>query len=131
MKKPIYTNLTDDGAVHGTHVLVDAYRVPTSICLDDGGMLDLIVEAVKETTSMKIMGQMRYRFGADSDPGFTCICLLDASHCSVHTYAEQGKLAADFFTCGDHNPELIWKYVASKLGLKDYNIKVVPRFTHN
>jgi S-adenosylmethionine decarboxylase len=27
--------------------------------------------------------------------------LLKESHCSIHTYAEEGTIFVDFFTCGD------------------------------
>jgi len=75
-----------------------------------------------------VISQVRYQFGQNSPPGCTAIVMLDESHCSVHTYADFGLVAMDVFTCGSTNPQEIWEYVRSELGLGDAQLRHLPRF---
>lgn len=112
----------------GTHVIVDCSQVPRTVCLDDGKMLGMMAEAVENTTKMTIIGQMRYKFGHDSPPGFTAILMLDESHLSCHTYADDGAISADFFTCGDTDPEVIFNYMRSKMDMGVMKVRIIERF---
>ena len=83
----------------GTHIILDCYDVARNICLDD----KLLLEAtIKAATSAKatIINTMRYQFGHDSPPGCSVVIMLDESHISIHTYADQRMMAIDVFSCG-------------------------------
>jgi deoxyhypusine synthase len=43
----------------------------------------------------------------DTPPGFTGVCLLDASHATSHCYSITGQIALDVFTCGQVCPKAI------------------------
>jgi S-adenosylmethionine decarboxylase len=75
-----------------------------------------------------VISQIRYKFGQDSPPGFTCIVMLDESHVSAHTYADLGLIALDVFTCGSTAPADVLKYIREEVDLGDVNVRDVPRF---
>ena len=112
----------------GHHLLVDCYEAPRDICLNDRLLLETLAEAAK-SAGATVISQVRYRFGADSPPGCTALIMLDESHCSVHTYADPGLLAFDFFTCGDTDARQVWEFVQKKLGLTHAIVREVHRFT--
>lgn len=77
---------------------------------------------------MHVISQVRYHFGHNSAPGFTCICLLDESHVSAHTYADLGLIALDVFTCGPTDPATILDHMREELDLGDVEVRSMPRF---
>ena len=111
----------------GSHLLVDCCEVPHRICLDDRLILQALADAATDAGAT-VISQVRYRFGADSPPGCTAIVMLDESHCSAHTYAEDGLIAFDFFTCGDTDPHQIWNRVREILGLGHASVREFDRF---
>jgi len=111
----------------GQHLLADCRNVPRSVCLDDQRVLAAMARAAQRAGA-NVISQVRYRFGADSPPGFTAVVLLDESHVSVHTYADLGLLALDVFTCGSTNPLDVLKYLRSEIHLGDVSVRQVSRF---
>lgn len=51
----------------------------------------------------------------ETPPGFTGVCLLDASHATSHCYSETGQLALDVFTCGSVCPKNVLSTIISDL----------------
>jgi S-adenosylmethionine/arginine decarboxylase-like enzyme len=121
----------------GKHVLVDVRNVSYDLCVNDELMLEVLAESAL-LVGMKIINRMRYRFcGPDTYPGMTCCLTLDSSHCSCHSYQgnidgdidnKNGVAAFDFFSCGDHNPMVMWEFVRNKFGFTDYDIQICDRF---
>ena len=112
----------------GMHLLVDAYGVSADICNDDQRLLETLALAAR-AAGESVISQVRYKFGADSPPGCTAIVLLDESHCSAHTYADEGLIAFDFFTCGNVDPLPIWERIRTELGIQNATVKKHERFT--
>lgn len=111
----------------GQHLLIDCHDVPRELCLDDQRLLETMAQAATECGAT-VISQIRYKFGSDSPPGCTAIVMLDESHCSVHTYADLGLIAMDFFTCGDTDPDRVWETVRRRLGLGEAYVRKVLRF---
>ena len=111
----------------GHHILIDCRNVPRDVCLDDGKMLEVMARSAAKA-GMHVISQVRYHFGHNSAPGFTCVCLLDESHVSAHTYADLGLIALDVFTCGKTDPAKILDYMREELDLGDVTMKTLPRF---
>ncbi|MGC1275619.1 MAG: adenosylmethionine decarboxylase [Planctomycetaceae bacterium] len=111
----------------GHHILIDCRNVPRDVCLDDGRMLEVMARSAAKA-GMHVISQVRYHFGHNSAPGYTCVCLLDESHVSAHTYADLGLIALDVFTCGKTNPAKILEYMREELDLGDVTVKMMPRF---
>lgn len=75
-----------------------------------------------------VVSQIRYKFGDESPPGCTAVVMLDESHCSVHTYADEGLMAFDVFTCGNTDPHMLWSMVRNELQIIDVVVRDCPRF---
>ena len=111
----------------GKHLLIDCRNVSRESCLDDKAMLSAMAKA-SEKAGASVISQVRYHFGHNSPPGFTGIVLLDESHCSAHTYADQGWIALDIFTCGNTDPHQVLKYIQEEIDLGEVTIWEVNRF---
>jgi len=98
----------------GHHLIVDCYEVPREFCLDDKMMMRTIADAAEEA-GVNVIGCMRYHFGHNSPPGFAVVVMLDESHCSAHSYADDGIIALDFFTCGTTDPLEIWTKLRTRM----------------
>lgn len=81
-----------------------------------------------ERAGANVISQVRYHFGHNSSPGFTAVTLLDESHCSAHSYADEGLLALDIFTCGSTDPRDVLRYLQESLDLGTVTIQECDRF---
>lgn len=111
----------------GHHLLVDCRNVARETCLDDARILEAMARGARRAGST-VISQIRYKFGQDSPPGFTAICMLDESHISAHTYADHGLIAMDVFTCGRTDPKDVLRYIMEEVDLGDVQITEMPRF---
>ena len=111
----------------GHHLLVDCRNVARETCLDDKHLLDVMGRAATRAGAT-VISQIRYKFGQDSPPGFTCIVMLDESHISAHTYADLGLIALDVFTCGRTKPADVLRYIREEVDLGDVVVRDLPRF---
>jgi S-adenosylmethionine decarboxylase len=111
----------------GKHLLIDCRNVRRDVCLDDRRMLATMAGA-SERAGATVISQVRYRFGSDSPAGFTAVVVLDESHCSVHTYADDGLIAFDIFTCGTTDPFEVLRYIRAEIDLGDIDVREIRRF---
>jgi len=111
----------------GTHLLVDCCGVSRKICLDDRRMLETMAAAAG-LAGAEVISQVRYRFGSGSPPGFTAAVILDESHCTAHSYADQGLVAIDIFTCGKTDPNDVLQYIRQRIDLGEVSVRSCTRF---
>ncbi|MBI4733298.1 MAG: adenosylmethionine decarboxylase [Rubrobacteridae bacterium] len=113
----------------GNHLIIDIHNQAFDLLVDDKKLLQTIVNAADEVGA-NIINQSRYHFGHNSSPGCTAFIMLDESHVSVHTYANDGKMALDVFTCGATSCEKILDSICRQLNIDkaDVEVKHVPRF---
>ncbi len=81
-----------------------------------------------ERAGATVISQVRYRFGHNSAPGFTAVVLLDESHCSAHSYADERMLALDIFTCGTTDPRDVLRHLRTLIDLGNASIQECDRF---
>lgn len=112
----------------GCHLLVDCCNVDRELCLDDKLVLQVMARAAARAGA-NVISQVRYRFGANSPPGFTAVVILDESHVSAHSYADEGLIALDVFTCGNTDPAAVLRFIREELDLGDVRVRQLPRFT--
>ena len=111
----------------GTHIMLDCCDVPSELCLDDRRLLEVVVNAAL-AGGATIINTSRYRFGHDSPPGCTVFILMDESHVSLHTYADEGKIAIDVFSCGHTDAQVIVEQLKTRLGLTNCTERTIERF---
>jgi S-adenosylmethionine decarboxylase len=111
----------------GYHILLDCYDVPHSVCTDDKRLLQIAAKAA-QVGGATVINTMRYRFGHNSPAGCAVLVMLDESHISIHTYADEGKMAIDAFTCGSADTRAVIEYIKKRLCLRNYVEKEMERF---
>ena len=111
----------------GKHLLIDCRNVAREICLADERVLDVLARAARRAGAT-VISQVRYKFGTESPPGFTAVVMLDESHCSAHTYADQGLMAIDVFTCGNTDPQDVLRNIMEEIKLGDITVREIGRF---
>jgi S-adenosylmethionine decarboxylase len=88
---------------------MDLFDVAHDILMDVEKMEQVCKTAIKKHGATFLMSA-KMVLGETSPPGFTLAILLDESSVTVHTYANEGLLALNVFTCGKKaNPRLIAK----------------------
>jgi S-adenosylmethionine decarboxylase len=95
--------------------------------LDDGLVLESMSSAARRAGA-NVLSQVRYHFGHNSPPGFTAAIVLDESHCTAHSYADQRLIALDIFTCGNTDPYDVLRYVREQVDLGNVTVRAVGRF---
>lgn len=113
--------------VLGRHLLANCRNVSKEVCLDDKKFLSALSRAV-ELAGANVISQVRYRLGHNSPPGFACVCLLDESHVSAHSYADLGLIALDLFTCGNTDPKDVFRYLQEEICIGEVEYTMIDRF---
>ncbi len=111
----------------GTHIILDCYDVPRDVCLDDRRLLRAAVEAAL-AGGATVINTSRYRFGHNSPPGCTVFIMMDESHVSAHTYADDGEMAIDIFACGSTDAQAIADHLKAALEVKESKQRTIERF---
>ena len=111
----------------GYHILLDCYDVPRSVCIDDKRLVQVAARAAA-VGGATVVNTMRYQFGHNSPPGCAVVVMLDESHISIHTYADEGKMAIDAFTCGSADTRAVIEYIKKRLHLRNYIEREMERF---
>ena len=112
----------------GKHLFADIWEVPEDLGLSGVFVLGLMSEAAQEMGATIVHKHVKM---LSDPPGFTSVVLLDESHITCHTYANQRKMAIDIFVCGEGKDPLVgWEYLKEKLGVtrENYYWEIHPRF---
>ena len=86
----------------GVHCIYDFVNIRCDDLFLYQQQINVILDQVIAQSNLNQIDQSSQLFnGQDTPPGFANVRVLDESHLSVHSYSEQGILAADLFTCGN------------------------------
>ena len=116
---------------HGTHVLVDYTNFFPDIENAGKWMLDLMEQAIDESTANRVHSYVAHFDGVSSPLGFAAVVLLDESHLTAHCYSERGWLSIDCFTCGSTDPESIIDNINDKLMTQSSELMIMKRKTES
>jgi len=85
----------------GVHLIVDCHNVPRSTLIDSDQMLENLVEVLTQCGFTVV-----HQFAESRQyvQGYVAAIVLDESHVTCHTRADDGTMAMDIFTCGDNHP---------------------------
>ena len=107
----------------GKHYLLNLYGC-SFVLLNDEHYLVRLLEEAAVISGATVLETIFKKF----DPqGATVICLLSESHISIHTWPEEGKAAADCYTCGDSNPKLGCDMIISQLHSTNHTLSYIER----
>lgn len=117
-----------DYTAGGRHVYMDLYGCDPVRCDYNEDIYDIIGQAVV-ATGATLLHLYVHKF---EPQGMTGIAVLSESHIAFHTWPEDGKVALDVFTCGDHtNPEAGASVLAEYFGAKVVFLGRLDRFENN
>jgi len=107
----------------GKHYLLNLYDC-SFVLLNDEQFLIKLLESAAILSGATVIQTIFKKF----DPqGVTVICLLAESHISIHTWPEEGKAAADLYTCGDSNPKLGCDMIIDHLCSTNHTLSYIER----
>lgn len=107
----------------GTHLLVDAWDVPSSILNDADQIRRALIKAV-EAGEATLIDLCLHKF---SPQGVTATATLAESHIAIHTWPEYGYLAADLFFCGVGKPLLAIQVLQQELQVIKVKVRSINR----
>jgi S-adenosylmethionine decarboxylase len=107
----------------GKHFLLNLYGCSSVLLNDELFLIDLLENSAiaSGASVLKIVSHKFY------PQGVTAICLLSESHISIHTWPEEGKAAADVYTCGDANPKIGCDIIINQLQATDHTLSYIGR----
>ena len=107
----------------GKHLLLEVYDGTFQQLNDYVFLKDTLFDGIQKSKST-ILNCFIHKF----DPqGCTIIFALAESHVSIHTWPEKGCCSADFYICGDKDPEIIAKSLIKGLKSKKHKIRILNR----
>lgn len=115
----------------GRHVLLDivGWKEEQDFSADD---LLALMRDVAEAAGVNVVHEHLVHFdGSVSPKGFASVLLIDESHISAHCYSEDGLLAMDIFTCGEHDPDTIADNLLAYMMAAAPTLECVNRQSHS
>lgn len=110
----------------GRHLLVDLVNLDGPTCLNGEAWIEAFVKCI-EHLQLEVLSTYFHIFELPKPPGLTAYVLLDASHFSVHTYADTGEAAVDLFTCTDDDVAQLFALIQHALGIRENNIAMMKQ----
>ena len=113
----------DCPGTRGQHWLVE-YLGCDPKRLDDRQYLVSLLRRAAEAAGAKVVAEAIQPF---SPHGMSAVLLIEESHFSLHTWPEAGYAAADFYTCGDCQPERAHAVLLAGVGAARSELMVIER----
>ena len=107
----------------GTHLVVDAWDVPTEILNDATQIRQALLKAILAGDAT-LIDLCVHQF---SPYGVTATATLAESHIAIHTWPEYGYFAADLFFCGAGKPLIAMGVLQQELQVSEVKVQQIDR----
>lgn len=107
----------------GTHLVVDAWNVPSEILNDAKQIRQALLKAISAGEAT-LIDLCVHQF---SPHGVTATATLAESHIAIHTWPEYGYFAADLFFCGAGKPLVAMKVLQQELQASEVKVQQIDR----
>jgi S-adenosylmethionine decarboxylase len=108
----------------GTHCMLELYGCPVEL-LNNGEFIKQTLVDAAEIARSTLLERITHQFHPQ---GVTALALLAESHISIHTWPENGYIAADVFTCGEHTtPVEACEFIARAFKSSKHLLMKLPR----
>jgi S-adenosylmethionine decarboxylase len=108
----------------GTHCMLELYGCPPEL-LNDIEFIKQTLEDAAGIARSTLLERITHQFHPQ---GVTALALLAESHISIHTWPENGYIAADVFTCGEHTtPVEACEFIARAFKSSKHLLMKLPR----
>ena len=96
-------------------------------------IFNIIGKSISSLSNMTVVDSRKFELFVP--PGFTIFYCLDESHCSCHSYTDNGLLSLDCYTCGITDPAVIMENIQKEITkiiptIEVTYINIVRRFNH-
>ncbi len=96
----------------GRHIIADLSGCNSQLI----SSVDFVKKTLEEAVVKAKATIISSRFHQFTPIGVSGIILLSESHCSIHTWPEEGYAAIDIYTCGEHVfPQVACDHIAEQL----------------
>ena len=95
----------------GTHVLAELYNCD-SFQINDVRKIEEVMLAAAELSKATVIKPFFHKF---SPYGVSGVIVIAESHLTIHTWPENGYVAVDIFTCGEHDYEIALDHIKREL----------------
>jgi S-adenosylmethionine decarboxylase len=110
----------------GVHWIIDLFNVPQHCCTDAETWLEAFKTAA-QLIDAEVISAAYHQFEPPKPPGATAFLMLDASHFSVHTYAESQLAALDLFVCARNELGTVLSSIMNDLALAETNVSAIRK----
>ena len=107
----------------GTHLVVDAWDVPTEILNNAKQIHQALLKAIAAGEAT-LIDLCIHQF---SPHGVTATATLAESHIAIHTWPEHGYFAADLFFCGAGKPLVAMDVLREELQASQVKVQQIER----
>ncbi len=108
----------------GVHCMLELYGCPAELLNDIEFIKQTLADAA-EIARSTLLERISHQF---LPHGVTALALLAESHISIHTWPENGYIAADVFTCGEHTkPVDACEFIARAFKSNKHLLMKLPR----
>lgn len=107
----------------GRHYLLNLYGCPFNL-LDDEQYVVNMLTAAALMCGATILNTASHKF----EPyGVTAILMLAESHCSFHSWPQDGSAAVDIYTCSDVDPYVGCVHIIEEIKSTNHELRFVQR----
>lgn len=117
----------DTRTVHvpgGRHLIIDFWGCPSDT-LNNSSDIESILRAACEDAGATVLFSNFHHFGEGY--GVTGVVGLSESHCSIHTWPEEGYASLDVYMCGTCDPKASLARMAAFFRPLKSNVKEIKR----
>jgi len=100
----------------GKHLTLDLLDCSRVDLLNDPNHLRGLLLKVVDLAGMNRLIDPVIAPGADYDPGFSGIVLIETSHVSCHTWPEKRRAAFDLYSCKGFDDKRVFDFIRSEYG---------------
>jgi S-adenosylmethionine decarboxylase len=115
--------MTTTVGTKGRHVLAE-YWGCNPLVLANKDVIKIRMEEAALAARATIVASVFHQF---TPSGVSGVVVVAESHLSIHTWPEEGYASADFYTCGDCEPERALEFLQNAFGASRIHFLVVDR----
>jgi len=113
---------------YGLHITIDGYRGDKKRLGDVNHMYQFLHDLPAHVGMNKVGFPQIIQEGKVEDlVGISGFQFIIESHISMHTYAEEGFLSFDLYSCKEFETDIVEKLLTEAYDLKDLEINIVKR----
>ncbi len=107
----------------GRHLIAEFYACDRQLLND----VDRIAAHLLQAAALIKATVLGYSFHRFAPQGVSGAVVITESHLSIHTWPEQGYVAADIFTCGELDPRPAFSYLGEVLASQSCRMQEIVR----